>query len=187
MKPFPFEYPAVPLVRKHAPSYDNHWEPYRDWLRDDFDFRCVYCLNRERWGKRRAEFDIDHIVPRADGGAPFDYGNLAYACANCNAKKSDSSVPHPEQHAYGKCVKVDDEGRIHPKNSDGVMLIRALCLDDDENTEFRRDWIRTLKTLEKCDAEHFGRMMSFPDELPDLESRRPSENAKPESWKLRRR
>jgi hypothetical protein len=182
MKPFPFQYPLTPLVRKHAPRYDSQWEPYRDWLRDDFDFRCVYCLQRERWGKRRAVFAIDHIVSRADGGAVYEYGNLAYACASCNSAKSDSAVPHPEQHAYGRCVEVDDEGRIHARNREGKLLLRALLLDDEENTEFRRDRIHELRTLAEHNPAQFERMMSYPDNLPDFRSRR-SRNAKPDSWK----
>ena len=183
MKPLPFQYPLTSLVRKHAPDGYQHWEPYRDWLRDDFEFRCVYCLLRERWGKRRAVFAIDHIASRASGGALRDYGNLAYTCASCNSAKSDSAVPHPEQHAYGKCVGVDDEGRIHPKNREGKLLIRTLLLDDEENTGFRRDRIRELETLAKHDLEQFERMMSFPDDLPDLQSKRSPRNAKPDSWK----
>jgi hypothetical protein len=183
MKPFPFQYPLTPLVRKHAPSYDKDWAPYRDWLRDDFDFRCVYCLQRERWGKRRAVFAIDHIVPRESGGASFDYGNLAYACASCNSAKSDSAVPHPEQHAYGKCVEVDDAGRIHATNRVGKWLIRALLLDDKENTDFRRDRICELRSLLKSDRNQFERLMSFPDYLPNLRSMRPPANGRPDSWK----
>lgn len=183
MTPFPFQYPLAPLVRKHAPSYPTQWKPYLDWLRDEFDFRCVYCLQRERWGKRRAVFAIDHIVPREAGGAPFDYCNLAYACASCNSAKSDSIVPHPEQHAYGKCVEVDGEGRIHPKNRVGKWLIRELRLDDVENTEFRRDRIYELKSLLKTDREQFDRVMSYPDDLPNLRSKSPPKNAKPDSWK----
>lgn len=183
MKPFPYEYPLTPLVRKHAPSYPTQWEPHRDWLRDDFDFRCVYCLQRERWVKRRAVFAIDHIVPRVAGGAPYGYGNLAYACASCNSAKSDSAVPHPGQYACGKCVEVDDEGRIRAKNREGQLLIRALLLDDEENTETRRGWIRILNTLAKHDLGQFEQMMSFPDDLPDLQLKRSPKNAKPNSWK----
>ena len=183
MKPFPFQYPLTPLVRKHAPGGYKHWEPYRDWLRDDFAFRCVYCLQRERWGKRRAVFAIDHIVPRGAGGAPCDYGNLAYACASCNSAKSDSAVPHPDQHTSGNCVEVDDEGRIRAKNREGKLLIRALLLDDEENTGFRRDRIRELKSHAKNDLEQFDRLMSFPDDLPDLQSKLSPKNAKPDSWK----
>lgn len=183
MKPFPFQYPLTPLVRKHAPSYDKDWAPYRDWLRDEFAFRCVYCLQRERWGKRRAVFAIDHIVPREAGGASYDYRNLAYSCGSCNSAKSDSPVPHPEQHAFGNCVEVDDKGRIQAKNREGKLLIRALRLDDEENTQYRRDRICDLKTLAKHHPEQFERLMSFPDNLPNLQSRKPARNAKPDSWK----
>lgn len=182
MKPFPFQYPLTPLVRKHAPSYGKDWAPYRDWLRDDFDFRCLYCLQRERWVKRHAVFAIDHIVPRAAGGAPYHYRNLAYACASCNSNKSDHDVPHPERHSYGKCLEVDDEGRIRGKNREGKRLIRALHLDDEENTGYRRDRIHELETLAKHDPGQFERTMSFPDRLPDLRSRQPQTNAKPASW-----
>ena len=183
MKPFPFQYPLTPLARKHAPGYPTQWEPYRHWLRDDFDFRCVYCLQRERWVKRRAIFAIDHIVPREAGGAPYDYGNLAYACASCNSNKSDNLVPHPEEHAYGKCVEVNKDGGIRAKNREGRWLIRALHLDDEENTGYRRDRIRELELFAKHDPKHFEHLMSFPDNLPDLQSKLPPSNAKPDSWK----
>jgi len=186
MKPFPYQYPLTPLVRKHAPSYDKDWAPYRDWLRDDFDFRCVYCLQRERWGKRHAVFAIDHIVPRASGGEPYDYGNLAYACASCNSHKDDSDVPHPEHHSYGKSVEVNEDGCIGAKNREGKWLIRALHLDDKENTGYRRNRIRELETLARFHPDQFARTMSFPDKLPDLQSRRPTNNGKPESWKQSR-
>jgi hypothetical protein len=183
MNPFPFQYPVTPLVRRHAPGGYQHWEPYRDWLRDEFDFRCVYCLQRESWGKRRAIFAIDHIVARAAGGAPFDYGNLAYVCASCNSNKSDEAVPHPAKCAYGRSVSVDKEGRIAAHDPDGRQLIRALCLDDEENTRYRRMMLRLLRDQAEHDRSEFNRMMSYPADLPDLESRRPPTNDKPDSWK----
>ena len=45
----PFTYPVTPHVRRHGPSgYANHAE-FRQWLRDEFAFSCVYCLLREVW------------------------------------------------------------------------------------------------------------------------------------------
>ena len=78
MMPFPFAYPLSPLIRRHGPGGYSNWEEYREWLRDEFEFRCVYCLRRERWIGRSAMFAIDHIVSRASGGDPLDYRNLAY-------------------------------------------------------------------------------------------------------------
>src|SRR5205814_9068910 len=33
--------------------------------RDEFTFRCVYCLLREQWGLVRGTFAIDHFLPVA--------------------------------------------------------------------------------------------------------------------------
>ena len=179
----PFEYPKVRLTRRHAPVYGRDWEPYRDWLRDEFEFRCVYCLRREQWIGRRAMFAIDHIVPRAAGGAALDYRNLAYACARCNSAKDDNPVPHPEENAYGKCVEVDDEGNIRWQNREGRLLVRSVKLDEPEIIRLRKDEIRLLRNLARHEPERFRERMSNPDDLPDLKNRRPEKNSKPESWR----
>ena len=44
-----FQYPSSPYTRRHGPcGYSDHTS-YKPWLRDEFTFRCVYCLARERW------------------------------------------------------------------------------------------------------------------------------------------
>jgi hypothetical protein len=42
-----FTYPAEPHLRRHGPQGYVDAASYRPWLRDDFAFRCVYCLFRE--------------------------------------------------------------------------------------------------------------------------------------------
>lgn len=44
----PFVYAAFPNLRRRGPRGYRRHESYRDWLRDEFSFRCVYCLNREQ-------------------------------------------------------------------------------------------------------------------------------------------
>jgi hypothetical protein len=77
----PFIYPPGPHVRRHGPAgYADH-TGYQPWLRDEFSFRCVYCLLREQWGRVGGVFDIDHFLPvsnRPDLAAEYD--NLLYAC-----------------------------------------------------------------------------------------------------------
>ena len=60
-----FEYPTEPHVRRHGPGGYQDYESYRDWVRDEFMFRCAYCLHRERWYGRGATFHIDHFIPVA--------------------------------------------------------------------------------------------------------------------------
>jgi len=45
----PFVYADRPHVRKHGPAGYTEFPTYKPWLRDEFHFRCVYCLERERW------------------------------------------------------------------------------------------------------------------------------------------
>lgn len=183
MTSLPFAYPTARLRRKHGPAYHSHWEQYRDWLRDEFEFRCAYCLRRERWIGRRANFAIDHIVPRAEGGAPLVYGNLAYACSRCNSAKADNPVPHPEQVAYGHCVQIDDEGNIRWLNREGRLLVRSVRLAEPEITRLRNDELHYLRNLARHEPKRFEERMAYPDDLPDLRSKRPDANSKPMSWK----
>jgi hypothetical protein len=46
--------------------------------------RCEYCLFPQQWSQ--AEFEVDHVLPRSQGGAT-SLDNLALACTLCNAHK----------------------------------------------------------------------------------------------------
>jgi hypothetical protein len=52
-------------------------------------------------------------------------------------------------------------------------------------------WMRIAALAEERDAELFGRLVGFPDDLPDLGRLRPPRNTRPagvdESWFARRR
>ena len=60
-----FVYPAEPPRRRHGPQGYATPQGYRPWLRDEFCFRCAYCLLREQWGLVRGTFDIDYFLPVA--------------------------------------------------------------------------------------------------------------------------
>ncbi len=136
----PFAHPGVPHVRRHGPRGYSEHESYRPWVRDEFAFRCVYCLARERWYKGEYGFEVDHVIPQAEAPSlALNYDNLVYACHTCNAMKSDAEgIPSPCVVAYGECLEVHDDGSIRALNTDGEFLIRVLRLDNAENTEFRR-------------------------------------------------
>lgn len=143
----PFAYPATPHVRRHGPYGYKEYESYRGWLRDEFSFRCVFCLRRERWPVR-GTWDIDHSTPQhKNPQRKLDYGNLLYTCHTCNSAKSDQIVPDPCEVAFGKCVQVHEDGTISALNEDGEILIAALRLDGKKATDFRRLIIDTLRSL----------------------------------------
>ncbi len=171
-----------PQVRRHGPAGYSEYESYRDWLRDEFLFRCVYCLHRERWYGRGATFHIDHLVPvESDPGSICVYTNLLYACAACNeAKKAIVGIPDPCQIAFGDCLSIAPDGHVVSLNQDGEKLRQALRLDSPKNVEFRSRFMRILDALQESAPDLYQEMMSFPNDLPDLRAKRVRSNTKPE-------
>lgn len=180
VRPTPFVYPAHPHVRRHGPS-GWHYSKYRDWLRDEFHFRCVFCLHRETW-EGRDIFEIDHHIPQNNKtGRPElrdVYDNLLYVCRGCNKVKDDlTDVPNPCEVAFGDCVEVADDGAIHARNEAGQLLIDLLRLNEAKLRAFRK------AKIEDTQESRAGlvRTLRFPDELPDLAGRKqPPKNTRPE-------
>jgi hypothetical protein len=172
--PQPFAYPTIRHARKHGPYGYTSYESYRAWLRDEFSFRCVFCLNREQWGLARRVWDLDHFLPQdSHPQLSLDYENLLYTCRTCNGTKSDQIVPDPCKTAYGKCVKVHPDGTIEALNEDGEILIEILRLNNEDYTRFRRLMIDTLRSLAIHDRQTYVLWMRYPEDLPDLSRLRP--------------
>src|SRR5438874_1502240 len=88
--PMPFVYPSSRITRRHAPAGYDNYQTFKPWLRDEFTFRCVFCLLRERMNGPSGQdgFSVEHLVPRtAHPELECDYSNLVYACAKCNSFK----------------------------------------------------------------------------------------------------
>jgi hypothetical protein len=178
-----FEYPTEPHVRRHGPGGYKDYESYRDWVRDEFMFRCVYCLHREKWYGRGATFHIEHFIPVAeDASGTLEYANLLYGCATCNtAKLGILGVPNPCRAAFANCVRIKDDGQVEALNKTGRSLIEKLRLNNSKNIEHRSRWIRTLAILQIHDPKLHREYMAFPDDLPDLRTKRVPQNSRPES------
>ncbi len=178
--PAPFAYPASARKRRHAPAGYVDYQNYKPWLRDEFAFRCVYCLERERWyPSRDAAFSVDHVVPLVVAPARIcDYENLVYACLRCNANKRDVLLPDPTRVPFSKCLSVDDDGTISALNADGADMIDVLHLNDSPVIDTRRKYSRLIK-LKIRHPDHpeihelFLDAFGYPDNLPDLSSKRP--------------
>jgi len=183
--PEPYGYPEKPHVRRHGPGGWKDYHRYREWLRDEFLFRCVYCLEREVWRDMRESMHIDHFEPQAiRKDLKAEYTNLLYACPACNSKKSDAILPDPCSIALGDCLLVKEDGRIEAKNNnaEGLLLIDELALDDPRTIARRRLIIGTLRALAKFDWPKFVEWMGFPQILPDLNHKdnKPPHNEKPD-------
>jgi hypothetical protein len=177
-----FEYPISPHVRRHGPAGYTNYSSFRDWLRDEFTFRCVYCLHREQWYNRGATFHVDHFIPStANPDGKCEYSNLLYACATCNvAKQAIPGFPDPCQVTFRDCLQVMSNGVIHTLNPEGEKLAQVLRLNSDSNVRHRLRWMRTIEALRKADTVLYQEYMGFPKDLPDLRSKRVPHNTKPE-------
>jgi HNH endonuclease len=177
-----FEYPTSPHARRHGPEGYRDYGSYRDWLRDEFTFHCVYCLHREQWYSRSGTFHIDHFVPTSvDPERKCEYSNLLYSCATCNeAKKDILDVPDPCKVAFYQCLRITSEGRVVALNDHGEKLRQVLLLDSESNVHYRWRLMRTLTLLQKTDDALYKEYMTFPADLPDLRARRVPQNKRPD-------
>jgi hypothetical protein len=185
----PFQYSAAPHTRKHGPRGYESYKTYKDWLRDEFTFRCVYCLERERWyPSGQAAFAVDHSKPQ--GKVEYAhlvcvYENLLYACNRCNSAKSDELVLNPCSAALAQHLVVREDGTIVGLSSEGKDLIDILGLDLVDPTRTRLYYIRLASLYRRSPDDPeirslYFSMFGFPDELPDLGTLRPPENSKPD-------
>ncbi|MDQ3816286.1 MAG: HNH endonuclease [Acidobacteriota bacterium] len=174
-----FNYPSKPHVRSHGPAGYADYKAYKPWLRDEFIFRCVYCLVREIWYPNgAASFSVDHFIPQVNAPDKVcDYDNLLYACSRCNSSKQDADVINPCQEAMSKHLLINEDGTIRAMTPEAVDHVRILHLDDPELIEYRAHWIRTLKRLADLpDAKSKALLrywLGFPKDLPNLTALRP--------------
>jgi hypothetical protein len=183
-----FEYPQTVQARRHGQRGYQDYRSYKPWLRDEFAFRCVYCLWRERWcPDGDVSFSVDHL--RAQSRYPSlarAYDNLLFACCQCNAIKQNRDVPlDPCRQRFGQHLEVSADGSMRARTPLGVELISVCRLNRPLLTEARRIMAERLQTLAnspRIEAQQLLRYYrGFPDNLPDLSILNPPEgNSQPE-------
>lgn len=178
--PAPFAYPVAPHQRRHGPRGYDSYEPYKPWLRDEFVFRCVYCLEREMWyPDRSASFSVDHVIPQSDDPSVIcDYMNLVYACTRCNSARREVRVLNPTQVAFGAHLQLGMDDLLTALTVDGQCLIDLLHLNANPALQVRRKYLRILALKKKYPedsevAQLFLEAFGYPEEMPDLGQLRP--------------
>jgi len=171
-----------PLTRRHGPrGYADH-DSFRPWLRDEFSFRCVYCLQREWWVQFRAAYHLDHFLPIAQHPEhAVRYDNLLYSCSSCNSLKGAQLLPDPVLVFVREALRVSADGTIEATTAEAARIVLLLDLDSPDTRKFRRQWIGITALASQHDPDLYQQLMGFPDDLPDLNRLQPPEgNAKPE-------
>lgn len=160
-----------PHRRRHGPADYTDYESYRDWLRDEFSYRCVFSLLRETWPQTR--FHIDHLVPQRERpDLVCVYDNLILLEGRMNLIKGKRRLPDPSAVRLGKCLFVhttgERTGEIEANDDVGEKIIRVLRLDSDDATQVRRDWVGILRSVARTDEPLFRKFIGYPKNLPDL-------------------
>ena len=176
-----FRHPPSPRERRHGPVGYSDYASYRPWLRDEFSYRCVYCLIREQWGRVSGEFDLDHFVPQAaNPSLACEYDNLVYSCHSCNLRKADDTIPDPRMTLTSQKVKTNFDGTLIGLTQEAERIIRVLFLNTPDMIRWRRMWIRICELAADRDPDLYRQLFSYPDDIPDLHICRPTLNMRPE-------
>lgn len=176
----PFARPAGVVTRRHGPSGYEDYRSFKPWLRDDFTFRCVYCLERELWYPDRSDsFSVDHVLPQSRRpDLVCEYSNMLYACTRCNSARTDLTLLDPTGVAFGDHLTCGDSAELVGLTAEGRVLIDTLGLNEDPALAVRKA-VLTLLTLKErypADAEAdelFRSAFGFPTDLPNLKALRP--------------
>jgi hypothetical protein len=178
----PFTYPVTPHVRRHGPRGYADYESFCPWLRDEFAFRCVFCLLRETWGPAKSLYAVDHFLPvmsRPD--LALDYDNLLYGCVPCNLSKGAQQTPDPLVCLVATAVTVSENGALRATTPGAAKLIDELRLNRPQFCEYRKLWNRIFRLAALHDPDILRTLLAYPKDLPDLARLRPpGGNARPD-------
>ncbi|MCI0680759.1 MAG: HNH endonuclease [Gemmataceae bacterium] len=183
-----FQYPSATLPRRHGPRGYSDYQHYKPWLRDEYAFRCVYCLWRERWeADGQHGFGVEHVhAQRADPERRLDYDNLVYACNLCNSTRRDVPLSlDPTKEALGHHVQLLGDGVMRASTAVGAETVDLCRLNRPLLVSARRRILNLIAVLGNSQAreavEALREMLSFPPDLPNLSRLRPPEgNARPD-------
>lgn len=174
-----FQYPPA-VQRRHGPKGYLDYRSYKPWLRDEYSFRCVYCLWRERWEPDGQHgFGIDHLEPTSSApDLETEYDNLVYACNACNSTRRDLPLPvDVATEALSRHMHALPNGELRVLSDLGETFIAVFRLNRPLLVSARRrilDLLAVLQAVQRPEAERLVRdLLAFPAVLPDLSSLRP--------------
>jgi hypothetical protein len=147
----PFQYPQRHR-RRHAPAGYVSYQDYKPWLRDEFQFRCVYCLHREKWSRDGADiFGVDHLLAQssAEGRELItEYINLVYCCNRCNSHKQGQFFFDPCEKSLEEDIVFLQDGTIEAITELGIEIVDTLNLDSPKYVAERRRILQILADYE---------------------------------------
>jgi HNH endonuclease len=132
-------------------SLPDTLQSLRQRIRERARNRCGYCLSSQQYVM--AQLEIEHIFPRALGGAD-DESNLWLSCGLCNRYKGSQTAGvdpsdgarvtlfNPRTQVWREHFRWSPDGtRILGLSTVGRATIEALRLNNELAVEVRRNWV----------------------------------------------
>lgn len=140
---------ALRIRRRDIPKYEDY-RRYKQFLREDFCYCCVYCTIHENENGGPRNFHVEHYKPKSMfPQLKCDYHNLLYACAICNSYKLDdwpSDDPlvdglgylDPCQHDYDEHFVYSIDFDIRSRSAVAQYMIERLHLNRQQLKKIRK-------------------------------------------------
>ncbi|MFN0079993.1 MAG: hypothetical protein ACKVY0_26300 [Prosthecobacter sp.] len=182
-------HPTEPDQRRHKPPVRTDYRRYKEYLRDEFVFTCVYCLMRETWTGSPATFGVEHFHPKSKAPELIStYTNLLYVCNFCNSARGNrpmSPALHPEINPFGAHLEIINDGTVKHRTETGLALIDLLKLNRPEVVTHRLRMLklyqllmatRKLPILGHLSREALTLFFGFPQPMFDLSTQKGAVN-----------
>jgi len=123
------------LSRRHSVPHFNAYQKYKPYLREDFQYRCVYCSIHENEYSGPRGFTVEHFRPKSKFAHLInEYENLLYGCEVCNPfKGSDWPSDNPLVDGVGyidPCEHdYDDHFRLNGFEVEGLTQVAAYMIE----------------------------------------------------------
>lgn len=178
-----FIYPSAPHQRRHAPHGYSDYSEYKDWLRDDFCFTCVYCRCRERWHKEgECVFSVEHLQPKSTHPElECVYQNLVYACVRCNVARGCKPISDPCEAALG--IRIEPDGvAVSISGDHGNRIIDICNLNETKLVDFRKHVLDSINVAAQANRNDLlDYWYGYPLNMPNLTRKTKCQNAMPGS------
>jgi hypothetical protein len=150
-------------------KYYSNYSYYRQEIREDSLFRCVYCDIHELENGGEEHMNLDHFRPKAIdkfSSLVNDPNNLVWACGGCNNLKSDfwpitdsdfcfvgkEGFLDPFVDSYQEYFLITDDGTLVAEKDPAQYMIMILALNRESRKKFRE-----LRLLKRRLVDEFSR------------------------------
>jgi hypothetical protein len=114
-------------IRTCTKTYKNYGS-FKKYIVDDFNNRCGYCDDLDKFNGGKNNYQIDHLKPKKlFSELETDYINLVYSCPFCNRAKWDKwkekdGFIDPCDKEYDNHLERNSRGQIKCKSEQGKYI-----------------------------------------------------------------